>query len=154
MSDWNLMRNALGRWCYIDAQGERHEPVTVARAFPISQPDQLISILDADGHELAWIDDVQALDAALANRLREAVNEREFLPEIEAVVGVSRFVTPCQWTVKTHRGVPTFTLQGEEDVRRINGDLLIVSDKHGVQYLIRDLSALDRGSRKLLDRFM
>jgi hypothetical protein len=32
--------------------------------------------------------------------------------------------------------------------------LLIVSDKHGVQYLIRSLSKLDRASRKLLDRFL
>ncbi|MEY4284243.1 MAG: hypothetical protein RL111_918 [Pseudomonadota bacterium] len=154
MSDWTVVRNELGRWCYIDAQGQRHEPVTVARAFPIAQPDQLISILDADGHELAWIDDLKALDANLAHRIREAVNEREFLPEIQAVIAVSRFVTPCEWTVKTHRGESTFVLQGEEDVRRISGDLLIVSDKHGVQYLIRSLSKLDRASRKLLDRFL
>jgi len=31
---------------------------------------------------------------------------------------------------------------------------LIVSDAHGVQYLIRHLAGMDRHSRKLLDRFL
>ena len=154
MSDWDLHRNPQGRWCWVDAQGAHHEPVTVSRAFPISQADRLISVLDVDGHELAWIEDLSALAPALADRVREALNEREFLPEIQAVLSVSRFTTPCEWTVKTHRGVSTFILQGEEDVRRIKGDLLIVSDMHGVQYLIRSLTQLDRASRKLLDRFL
>ena len=39
-------------------------------------------------------------------------------------------------------------------VRRLTGKTLIVSDVDGVQYLIRDPMALDRHSRKLLDRFM
>ena len=42
----------------------------------------------------------------------------------------------------------------EEDIRRISGKTLIVADEHGVQFLIRDLPALDRHSRKLLDRFL
>ncbi|HYF59096.1 MAG TPA: DUF1854 domain-containing protein, partial [Burkholderiaceae bacterium] len=29
-----------------------------------------------------------------------------------------------------------------------------IADRHGVQYLVRDVSALDRHSRKLLDRFL
>ncbi len=31
---------------------------------------------------------------------------------------------------------------------------LLISDSHGVHYLIRDLSRLDKTSRRLLDRFM
>ena len=45
-------------------------------------------------------------------------------------------------------------LKGEEDIRRLTGKTLIVSDVDGVQYLIRDPLALDKHSRKLLDRFM
>jgi hypothetical protein len=30
----------------------------------------------------------------------------------------------------------------------------LVADRHGVHYLIRDLSSLDRHSRRLLDRFL
>jgi len=32
--------------------------------------------------------------------------------------------------------------------------VLLVTDAHGVQFLIRDLARMDRYSRKLLDRFL
>jgi hypothetical protein len=56
--------------------------------------------------------------------------------------------------VQTNRGQAQFVLRGEEDIRRLSGKTLIVADAHGVQFLIRDLPALDRHSRKLLDRFL
>ena len=34
------------------------------------------------------------------------------------------------------------------------GGVMLIADAHGVQFMIRDVSALDRHSRKLLDRFL
>jgi hypothetical protein len=31
---------------------------------------------------------------------------------------------------------------------------LLIADRHGIQFLVRDLSALDHTSRRLLDRFL
>jgi hypothetical protein len=45
-------------------------------------------------------------------------------------------------------------LKGEEDIRRLSASVLLVTDGHGVQFLIRDLAQMDRFSRKLLDRFL
>ena len=56
--------------------------------------------------------------------------------------------------MQTDRGETALTLKGEEDIRRLAADLLIVNDAHGVQYLIRNLAGMDRQSRKLLDRFL
>ena len=47
-----------------------------------------------------------------------------------------------------------FVLRGEEGIRRISAKTLIVAYEYGVQFLIRYLPALDRHSRKLLDRFL
>jgi hypothetical protein len=57
--------------------------------------------------------------------------------------------------VHTDRGDTQFVLRGDEDIRRIgtNGSLL-VSDSHGIQYLIRNHVALDAHSKKILDRFL
>ncbi|MEN3296788.1 MAG: hypothetical protein V7642_6041, partial [Burkholderiales bacterium] len=41
-----------------------------------------------------------------------------------------------------------------EDIRRVTHSALLIADAHGVQYLVRDIEGLDRGSRKLLDRFL
>ena len=150
----SLERNPLGRWVWTDAQGARHEHVVVVRAYPVTAPEQGVGVMDAEGHELAWFDCIAAVPDPLQSLLREAIAEREFLPEIQRLKAVSSLVTPSVWTVQTDRGEARFMLKGEEDIRRLTGKTLIVSDADGVQYLIRDPLALDRHSRKLLDRFM
>jgi hypothetical protein len=45
-------------------------------------------------------------------------------------------------------------LKGEEDIRRLSQTQLMISDTHGIQFLIRDIGTLDGASRKLLDRFL
>lgn len=149
-----LERNPLGRWVWIDSLGLRHEQVVVVRAYPVTAPEQGVGVMDVEGHELAWFDRLDQVPEPLQARLREAIGEREFLPEIQRLIAVSSLVTPSVWTVQTHRGEARFMLKGEEDIRRLTGKTLIVSDADGVQYLIRDPMALDRHSRKLLDRFM
>lgn len=150
----DLQRDALGRWVWTDAQGQRHEQVVVVRAYPVTAPDQGAGVMDAEGHELAWFDRLSEVEAVLQSRLREAMAEREFLPEILQLKAVSSLVTPSTWTVETDRGSTRFMLKGEEDIRRLTGRVLLVNDAEGVQYLIRDLAAMDRHSRKLLDRFL
>ena len=150
----SLERNPLGRWVWTDVSGLRHEQVVVVRAYPVTAPDQGVGVMDMEGHELAWFDRLDQVAEPLQARLREAIGEREFLPEIQRLKAVSSLVTPSVWTVQTSRGEARFMLKGEEDIRRLTGKTLIVSDADGVQYLIRDPLALDKHSRKLLDRFM
>jgi hypothetical protein len=153
MSHFTLSRNAFGKLVFSDAQGV-HEGVVPVRAFPIAAPDTGIAIVDVDGHELAWINRMEDLPGDTRALLQEELKSREFLPVISRIRGVSTFAVPSTWEVETDRGLTSFVLKGEEDIRRIAGSALIIADSHGVQYLIRDQGALDKGSRKLLDRFL
>jgi hypothetical protein len=148
-----LKRDAFGVWVLHLSDGTVHEQVVVVRAFPVSHPDAGFSVLNRQGHELVWVDDIQASDATEREALLQAVAEREFMPEIERLDKVSGFIAPCTWYVQTNRGPNQLWLKGEEDIRRMSSQTWLVADGHGVQYLIRDLSRLDRHSRKLLDRF-
>ena len=151
---FDLQRDAFGRLVLTDAQGQAHVGVVAVRAFPISAPEVGISVVDVDGHELAWVPRLDALDEARRTLLTEALEQREFMPRLLRVTAVSSFATPSTWSVETDRGPTSFVLKGEEDIRRLGPGLLIVNDAHGVQYLIQDLMAMDRHSRKLLDRFL
>jgi hypothetical protein len=153
-SAFDLQRDAFGRLVLTDSQGQEHANVAVVRAFPISAPDEGIVIVDGDGHELAWMPRLSALDESRRALLSEALEQREFLPRLLRVHSVSSFVTPSTWQVETDRGPTSLVLKGEEDIRRLGLNLLIVNDAHGVQYLIHDLAAMDRHSRKLLDWFL
>ena len=150
----NLQRNAQGVWVWTDVAGRTHDNVTVVRAYPVTAPEAGVGVMDSEGHELFWLDRLGDAAQHLRLAFEEALREREFLPEIRQLKAVSSFATPSTWTVLTDRGETRFMLKGEEDIRRLTGSLLLINDADGVQYLIRDVSQLDRASRKLLDRFM
>ena len=154
MNPFDLQRDAFGCWVLVLSDGTRHSPLTALRAYPVSAPDQGVALMDADGHELHWVPDLSALPADLQTTLREALDEREFLPQILRLDTVSSLVTPSTWSVQTDRGATQFLLKGEEDIRRLTGTVLLINDANGVQYMIRDLAAMDKHSRKLLDRFL
>ncbi|TFW09363.1 DUF1854 domain-containing protein [Oxalobacteraceae bacterium OM1] len=155
MNAFTLTRNDFGRLVYRSADGaEVHEGVVPVRAFPIATPDQGIAIVNTDGRELAWLDTLDQVPADVRALLQEELASREFLPEIKRIVQVSTIATPSTWTVETDRGPAEFVLKGEEDIRRIAHFTLLIADSHGIQFLIRDLQALDKASRKILDRFL
>jgi hypothetical protein len=155
MNDFSLTRNAFGRLVFTSADGlEVHEGVVPVRAFPIAAPDIGLALVDRDGRELAWIESLSVLPAAVRQLIEEELASREFLPEIRRIRHVSSFATPSTWHVDTDRGDTEFILKGEEDIRRVAQSTLLIADSHGIQFLIRDLQTLDKASRKILDRFL
>ena len=153
-ADFQLQRDAFGRLTLIDSEGTTHAGVTTVRAFPISSPEDGIAIVDPYGHELAWIDRVDDLPADVRALVEGELASREFMPIISRIVDVSGHATPNTWKVVTNHGDTQFVLKGEEDIRRLGIQGLLIADSHGIHFLIRDRYALDAHSRKILDRFL
>ena len=143
-----------GRWYYVSADGQQHDHVMAVRSFPVSAPEEGIALVDVDGKELLWIPHLNLLADPARTQIVKAINQREFMPQIVKLYGVSGFLTPSTWDIETDRGRTSLLLKGEEDIRRLSASVLLVTDAHGVQFLIRDLARMDRYSRKLLDRFL
>jgi hypothetical protein len=106
------------------------------------------------GKEVAWIDALADLPEPIRHLVQEEIEGREFIPEILHIREVSSFATPCTWYVKTDRGDTEFVLKVDEDIRRIGEASLLVSDSHGINFLVRDMFHIDKHSRKILDRFL
>nr|WP_315127138.1 DUF1854 domain-containing protein [uncultured Polynucleobacter sp.] len=150
---YTLERDALGRLVFIDAAGVLHIGVYPVRAFPITEPDAGISIMDQSGKELYWFDGITAIPDGELTLIEEELAAREFMPVIEKITKVSTFATPSIWDIETDRGPTRIRLKGEEDIRRIAGNTLLIADSNGLQFLIKDSTKLDKLSKKLLDRF-
>jgi Domain of unknown function (DUF1854) len=152
---FTLSRNPLGRLVCTLADGSEHLGVLPVRAFPIAAPDEGVSLVGPAGHELVWIERLSALPEAPRRLIEDELAAREFVPRIQRIVSVSTFSTPSTWAVETDRGPATLVLKVEEDIRRLpeRGRLLITSG-HGVVFEVPDLMALDRHSKKLLERFL
>lgn len=152
---YRLGRNAHGRLELTFADGAVHEGVTPVRAFPIAAPGEGLSLVGSDGHELVWVDRMAHLDPAALQLIEEELQAREFVPTIEKIVAVSSFSTPSTWEVITDRGAAKLVLKAEEDIRRLGGRTrLLIATSDGLQFRVPDTAALDKHSRKLLERFL
>src|SRR5687768_5324589 len=133
--DYQLSRNAFGRlifWKKDDGIGVEAVPV---RAFPITTPEQDISLIDLHGHELAWIKDLRDLPDEIRKLIEEDLASREFMPEIERIRDVSSFSTPSTWDVETDRGRTPLILKGEEYIRSLTPVGLLITDSQGIHFL-------------------
>jgi hypothetical protein len=154
-ADFELFSDAQGRWVCRVAGGEPQVGVQVVRSFPLSAPDEAISILGPDGHEVVFVAQPDALDDTRRAAVAQALAEREFSPVIQRIREVSTFGTPSTWQVDTDRGPTELVLKVEEDIRRLPGQRrLLITSAHGVVFDIPDRNALDRTSRRFLERFL
>ncbi len=154
MKNFTLSKNTFGQLCLRTEDGQFFEQVLPVKAFPISLPGECIALVDRDGHELVWLENLNQISADNQAIIKEELANREFMPVLTRISEVSSFATPSTWTVETSRGATQFVLKGEEDIRRISKDTYLISDNHGVQYLIENIQLLDKHSRRLLDRFL
>ena len=153
-TDFQLDCDAFGDLVLIDARGERHDGVVPVRSFPLSAPDDGISLVGSDGRERLWIDRLDALPSSARALLQQVLATRDFAPLLQRLHAVSSFGVPSTWRVGTDRGDTTFVLKSEEDIRRLDDGSLLIASSSGVQFRIPDLRVLDRASRKLLGRFL
>jgi hypothetical protein len=154
MTTFQLRRNSFGKLVFISPEGEEVVGIMPVRAFPIQAPTRGISLVRDGGKEVAWIDDLATVPDEIRRLVTEELEGREFIPEILSIKSVSSFATPCTWYVKTDRGDTEFVLKVDEDIRRVGEASLLIADNHGINFLVRDMFKIDKGSRKILDRFL
>ena len=155
LADIRLARNPQGRLELTLADGTAHAGVVPVRAFPIAAPGEGLSLVGADGHELLWVPRLDLLPAPVRALVEEELAVREFVPTITRLASVSSFATPSTWQVDTDRGAAVLVLKAEEDIRRLGGRThLLITASGGLQFRVPDVGALDRHSRRLLERFL
>jgi hypothetical protein len=150
---FTLQRDVFGQLVLTDADGRTWTGAEPARAFPISCPEEWISICDAEGKEILCIRQLDKLPAELRNMLDEELGRREFVPQILDILKVADDSDPSEWEVETDRGATTFLLDSEDDVRRLGPNQAIFIDTHGIRYIIPDTRKLNSKSRRILERY-
>jgi hypothetical protein len=152
--DIQLQRNPFGRLVLTLPDGAAHEGVVPVRAFPLAAPAEGVSLVSTDGRELAWVPHLDALQGEVRTLIEQELAAREFVPTVLRIESVSSFSTPSTWSVATDRGPTRFVLKGEEDIRRLGDGALLIATAEGINFRVADRLALDRHSRRLLERFL
>lgn len=149
-----INRNAFGQLCCRVDDATSDAVVVPVRAFPMTAPEAGVSLVDARGCELVWIAHLNELDPETRKLIETELVRSEFMPEIVAIQAVSSYAMPSRWKIDTDRGETELMLKAEEDIRRLSATRFLIAGANGIQYLLRDIRKLDKGSRKRLDRFL
>ena len=89
MKKFTLSKNTFGQLCLETEAGQFHEQVLPVKAFPISLPGECIAIVDRDGHELVWLDDLNEVSADNQSIIKQELANREFMPVLTRISAVS-----------------------------------------------------------------
>jgi hypothetical protein len=149
-----LVRDAERRLVFTAPDGKVHLEVEPVRAFPLSDPAHAVSILDALGREIYYIDSLEDVEPEGRRALEQELARREFVPVILRVVNTPPRTEPATWKVETDRGITTFEIESEDSVHRRDPFRISIVDRAGIRYEIPDTRTLDAHSRNVLDRFL
>lgn len=120
-----------------------------ARAFPHSNPDQFVSLMDELGYEIGIIENPKKLDNASRNLLEAELKDIYFVPTISAITSVVPKGTGSQWTVDTDDGEYTFRILGRDALKGDEPPAIEITDENGKRYKIDNYWDLDVESRDL-----
>jgi hypothetical protein len=152
--DIGLSLDPWGRLVVTTDDGQRHAGVDPVRAFPIGDPSHWVSFCDDHGREVLCLRALEGLAPEARRLLEQELSLREFVPVIQRIVRVSGESTPCDWEVETDHGPTRFTLDTEDDIRRLGPHHVMITDSRKLRYQIPDTRAFDGHSRRLLERYI
>lgn len=138
--------------------GEKeYERVGVYLTFPLTKPEEFISVREADekAKEIGLIRALTDLKTEEQEMIREQVRLRYFMPVIRKVMDVKDEYGYAYWHVMTDFGVCRFTTHmGGDAVVNLSDARYQITDIDGNRYEIPDLYGLTVMERKKLDLFI
>jgi hypothetical protein len=124
------------------------------RAFPLSDADHFVALLDGDGSEVELIADMGELPAEPRTLLLQELEKSYFLPELIRVHEITDEFGIQRWEVETDRGSRVFEVRSREDLRWLHPGHLIVRDVDGNRYEIKRFDDLDSVSRLKIEGYL
>ena len=120
-------------------------------AFPVSEPNRYISLVDEESNELGVIEDVKHLSHASREVLVEELQKRYFMPKITKILDLDGQYGVTQWVVETSQGDVQFGLRTRYDIVTLENGRVLIKDADGNRYEIENYNKLDPKSIALLE---
>lgn len=146
-----------GGFVALKANGKEYSRVGVYLTFPLTNPEEFISIRESDekAKEIGMVEKLSLLPAEQQEMLREQIRLRYFMPVITKVLDVKDEYGYAYWNVTTSFGSCRFTTRiSGNAVIHLSDSRLLVTDIDGNRYEIPDFYSLSIMERKKLDLFI
>ncbi len=153
MTRLNIRRLEDGRITAAHAGGAPVH-VSVHRCFPWSEPGGYITLRDADGHEVGFIQDLDELDAQSRSAVEAALGEAAFVLEVQRIDSIEAEFEIRHWKTVTRQGPFSFQTKLDEWPQPMADGSLLLRDIAGNLIRFIDPAGMDKASQKLLWAFV
>lgn len=146
-----------GGFLSLKFEEKTYDRVGVYLTFPLTNPDEYISIREADekAKEIGMIRSLQEMPKDVQDMIREQVRLRYFMPVIRRIMEIKDEYGYAYWYVQTDFGTCRFTTNmGGDAVVALGEARYQITDIDGNRYELPDLYALTVMERKKLDLFI
>ena len=146
-----------GGFVKLTYKDKTYDRVGVYRTFPVTMPEEFISIREADekAREIGVIENLSALDPEQAKMLKEQLDLRYFTPEITKIFDIKTEYGYGYFHVMTTYGECRFTIHnGGSSVVSLTDTRIVINDLDGNRFEVPDIMKLTVAERKKLDLFI
>ena len=144
-----------------DGTQEQYERVVPVRAFPITDPEEFISIKEPDskekgkGKEIGMIRALSDFDDETVALIREELSRRYFTPEIRRILSVKEKFGYSYWDAETSAGKVSFVMTNvSSNIRMLEDGRVFIHDIDGNCFCISDPAKLDKASFKKIEIYL
>jgi len=144
-----------------EGEEEHFERVIVLRSFPISNPDEFLSIREPDtrkkgrGKEIGMIRHISDFDSGTVTLLNAELDLRYFSPVIEKINSVKDKFGYSYWETETSAGNVVFVLDNPfSNIRILEDGRIFIADMDGNTFVIPDPTKLDKSSYKRIEVYI
>ena len=144
-----------------NGETETFERVVIIRSFPVSNPDEYISIREpntkrrGNGAEIGMIKNIADFDKATVELLNTELDRRYFTPEITKIYSMKEKFGYSYCEAMTSAGKTTFVLNNPySNFRKLENGSVLISDMDGNCFIIPSPEALDKASFKKIEIYL
>lgn len=144
-----------------DGEKEFFERVIIMRAFPVTNPNEFLSVREPDskkmgrGKEIGMIRYMTDFDEETGRLFLEELDRRYFSPQIMKIISIKDKFGYLYWDTETSAGHITFVLTNPfSNIRMLEDGRIIVNDIDGNIFEIPDPKKLDSSSYKKIEMYL
>lgn len=143
-----------------DQTTETFERVVLVRAFPITNPDEFISVREpgrngSSGDEIGMIEKIALFDAETVAVLSEELDRRYFIPEITKIYSMKEKYGYHYTEAQTSAGRMQFVMNNpSNNIRTLEDGRVLITDTDGNCFCLPDPAKLDKQSYRIIEIYL
>lgn len=144
-----------------NGEAESFERVVILRAFPVTSPDEFLSVREPDtrkrgaGKEIGMIRRISDFDTETRALINEELERRYFTPDIIKIHSVKDKFGYLYWEADTSAGSVTFVMNNPfSNIRALEDGRVFMNDVDGNVFQIKNVKKLDAASYKKLEIYL